>query len=128
MPAKPPAMEHPSRLTFGDLPETDDPFAFFAHRGSPNLGSVGGDLQMLMYRMQGADQAPTAADLAALDKTSAELKSLMNRWDALKGQPLADLNRALQKSGQPPLALAKALAPIDWNAGWITTNRDQEEK
>lgn len=30
MPAKPPAMEHPSRLTFGDLPETDDPFAFFA--------------------------------------------------------------------------------------------------
>jgi pyridoxamine 5'-phosphate oxidase len=23
-------MEHPSRLTFGDLPETDDPFAFFA--------------------------------------------------------------------------------------------------
>lgn len=30
MPAKPPAMEHPSRLTFGDLPETDDPYAFFA--------------------------------------------------------------------------------------------------
>jgi hypothetical protein len=89
---------------------------------------VGGDLQMLMARMQGADQAPTAADLAALDKTGAELKSLMDRWDTLKGQPLADLNRALQENEQPPLVAAKAVAPVNWNAGWITTNRDQEEQ
>jgi len=26
------------------------------------------------------------------------------------------------------LVLAKAAAPVDWNAGWITTNRDQEEQ
>jgi hypothetical protein len=109
-------------------PKANSPFAFFFHRGPPNLGSVGGDLQMLMLRMQGADEAPTAADLAALDKTSAELKSLMDRWDALKGQPLAALNRTLQQNGQPPLTVAKAVAPFNWNAGWITTNRDQEEQ
>jgi hypothetical protein len=109
-------------------PKADSPFAFFFHRGPPNFGSVGGDLQMLMARMQGADQAPTAADLAALDKTSAELKSLMDRWDALKGQPLADVNHALQENRQPPLVVAKAVAPVDWNSGWITTNRDQEEQ
>jgi hypothetical protein len=109
-------------------PRADSPFAFFSHRGPPTLGSVGGDLQMLMARMQGADQAPTAADLAALDKTSAQLKSLMDRWDALKGQPRADVNQTLRQIHQQPLVLAKAIAPVDWNAGWITTNRDQEEQ
>jgi hypothetical protein len=24
--------------------------------------------------------------------------------------------------------VTKAVAPINWNAGWITTNRDQEEQ
>jgi hypothetical protein len=109
-------------------PKASSPFEFFFHHGPPNLGSVGGDLQMLMARMQGADQAPTAADLAALDKTSAELKSLVDRWDQLKGQRLTDVNRALQQSKQPSLVLARAVAPLDWNAGWITTNRDQEEQ
>jgi hypothetical protein len=52
----------------------------------------------------------------------------MDRWNTLKGQPLAALNRALQEDRQAPLVLAKALAPVDWNAGWITTNRDQEEQ
>src|SRR6185312_10685105 len=83
-------------------PKATSPFDFFFHRGPPNLGSVGGDLQMLMARMQGADQAPTAADLAALDTTSAELKSLMDRWNTLKGHSLAEVNQALQESTQPP--------------------------
>jgi hypothetical protein len=109
-------------------PKATSPFEFFFRHGPPTLGSVGGDLQMLMARMQDADEAPTAADLAALDKTSAELKSLLDRWNVLKGQPLAALNRALQANRQPPLVLAKAVAPVDWNAGWITTNRDQEEQ
>ncbi|MBS0382134.1 MAG: glycoside hydrolase [Proteobacteria bacterium] len=108
-------------------PKASSPFEFFAHRGPPNLGSVGGSLQMLMNRMQEADQAPTAADLAALDKTTQEFQSLMDHWNELKGQPLAELNHALQQSRQSTLVLAKAVAPLDWNAGWITTNRDQEE-
>ncbi|MBU6478739.1 MAG: hypothetical protein KGQ32_12490, partial [Xanthomonadaceae bacterium] len=109
-------------------PKATSPFAFFFHRGPPNLGSLGGSLQMLMASMQGADQAPTAADLAALDKTSAELKLLLDQWQKLKGQSLADLNDALRRERQAPLVVAKAAAPLDWNAGWITTNRDQEEQ
>ena len=109
-------------------PKASSPFAFFFHRGPPNLGSVGGSLQMLMNRMQDADQAPTAADLAALEQDSAELKSLMDRWQKLKGQPLAALNGALRREHQAPMALSKPGAPLDWNAGWITTNRDQEEQ
>jgi hypothetical protein len=120
--------EYDKQLEALSGPKATSPFAFFFHRGPPNLGSVGGDFQMLMARMQGADEAPTAADLAALDKTGAELKSLMDRWNALKGQPLAKLNRALQENQQPPLVVAKAVAPTNWNAGWITTNRDQEEQ
>ena len=84
--------------------------------------------QRHLHHVVRADQAPTAADLTALDKTSAELKSLMDRWEKLKGQSLTEVNGALRQAKQPPLTLAKAVAPIDWNAGWITTNRDQEEQ
>jgi photosystem II stability/assembly factor-like uncharacterized protein len=66
-------------------PETTSPFAFFFHHGPPTLGSILGSLQMLMGRMQGADRAPTAADLEALEKISSEYKSLRSRWQRLKG-------------------------------------------
>ncbi|MDE2108235.1 MAG: hypothetical protein KGJ20_03420, partial [Gammaproteobacteria bacterium] len=63
------------------------PFAFFfGYRGPPNLVSVGLTLQVLMDRMQAADLAPTAADVAALNKTNDELKSLLARWTKLKNQ------------------------------------------
>jgi hypothetical protein len=107
-------------------PEASSPFAFFRYQGPPTLGSIGGSLQMLMGRMQGADAAPTAADIEALDQISSEYKSLMSRWRKLKGQPLAELNRSLRGLSQPSLVLAKAVAPADWNAGWITTNRDEQ--
>jgi hypothetical protein len=92
----------------------------------PSLASIGGALQMLMGRMQEADRAPTAADLEGLDEVSSDYRSLMSRWQKLKGQPFAELNRSLRGLSQRPLVLAKAAAPTDWNAGWITTNRDQE--
>ncbi|MDE2024040.1 MAG: glycoside hydrolase [Gammaproteobacteria bacterium] len=63
------------------------PFAFFfGYRGPPNLVSTGLSLQILMDRMQSADRAPTATDVDALNNTSNELKGLMARWNALKGQ------------------------------------------
>lgn len=107
-------------------PEATSRFALFFYQGPPTLGSVGGSLQMLMGRMQGADRAPTAADIEALDQVSSEYKSLMSRWQVLKGQPFAELNRSLRALSQPPLVLAKAVAPTDWNADWITTNRDEQ--
>ena len=107
-------------------PEATSQFAFFFQQGPPTLASIGGTLQILMGRMQGADRAPTAADIEALDQLSSEYGSLMSRWEKLKGQPFAELNRSLRDRSQPPLLLARAMAPADWNAGWITTNRDEE--
>ncbi|HEX5354235.1 MAG TPA: hypothetical protein VFW60_09160 [Rhodanobacteraceae bacterium] len=107
-------------------PKASSRFAFFSRRGPPTLGSIGGTFSSLMRRMQGADRAPTAADMAALDETSQQFKAMTARWNQLKGQPLAVLNRMLQQSRQPPLVLVKATAPVNWDAGWITTDRDQE--
>jgi len=79
-------------------PTATSPFAFFFHHGPPTLGSIGGALQMLMGRMQGADRAPTAADLEALEQISSEYKSLMARWKQLEGQPFAELSPWPRKS------------------------------
>ena len=107
-------------------PEVTSRFEFFTHRGPPTLGSVGGSLQMLMSRIQEADRAPTAADREALQQVGSEYHSLMARWEKLKGQPLAQLNHSLRSLDEPSLVLAKAMAPTDWNAGWVSTNHDEE--
>ena len=67
-------------------PEATSRFAFFFNHGPPTLSSIGGSLQMLLGRMQGADREPTAADIEALDQIGSEYKSLMARWEKLKGQ------------------------------------------
>jgi hypothetical protein len=125
---KPSAMLRSYRKRLEELsgPEETSRSAFFRHNGPPTLGSIGGSLQMLMGRMQEADRAPTAADIAALDETSSEYKSLMSRWEKLKGQPLAELNRSLRGLRQPSLVLAKAVAPGGWSAGWVTVDRDEQ--
>jgi hypothetical protein len=59
--------------------------------GPPSFGSVGIALQRLTRRMQGADRAPTAADLDALAKLSAEYRVLRQRWEVLRRhEPLSD--------------------------------------
>ncbi|MGA9852967.1 MAG: glycoside hydrolase [Gammaproteobacteria bacterium] len=99
------------------------PFAFFFRfRGPPNFASVAISLQSVMGRMQDADQAPTAADIAALDKTTRELQTLITRWTALKSQRLADINAGLRRSNLAPLVLANALAPAGWDRGRLTTD------
>lgn len=69
-------------------PEETSPFAFFFNHGPPTLGSVQSSLQMLMGQMQDADREPTAAQIEALDKAGSECKSLLARWEKLKGQSL----------------------------------------
>jgi photosystem II stability/assembly factor-like uncharacterized protein len=69
-------------------PEDASPFSFFFNHGPPTLGSIQFSLQMLLGQMQDADRAPTAAQIEALSKNSADCKSLLTRWEKLKGQPL----------------------------------------
>ncbi len=92
-------------------PEVTSPYALFFHHGPPTLGSIGLSLQMLMRRMQGADTAPTAADIEALDQLSSEYTSLMRRWEKLKSEPFAELDRSLRDLKQRSMVLAKAVAP-----------------
>ena len=65
-------------------PEETPRSARFSQQSPPTLASTGGSLQMLMRRMQEADRAPTAADIAALEQIGSEYKSLMARWEKLK--------------------------------------------
>jgi hypothetical protein len=69
-------------------PEETSPFAFFFNHGPPTLGSIQGSLQMLLGQMQDADRAPTAAQIEALNQITSDDKSLLARWQKLKGQPL----------------------------------------
>ena len=54
--------------------------------------------------MQGADVAPTAAQLAAADRARAGAE-VMAKWTALKTAGLAALNAKRKAAGQPALAL-----------------------
>lgn len=67
-------------------PEAASRHALSSHQGPATLGGVGESLRMLMDRMQEADRAPTAADIAALDRLSSEYESLMSRWGKLEGR------------------------------------------
>ena len=68
-------------------PEVTPRFARSSPQGPPTLGSVGNSLQTLLRRMQGADRAPTAADIEALHQVSSDYESLMARWQKLEAQP-----------------------------------------
>ena len=70
-------------------PESTSRYAFFFHHGPPTLGSIEGSLQMLMRRMQGADRAPTAAEMEALQQIGSQYKVLMRRWEKLQSRSVA---------------------------------------
>jgi photosystem II stability/assembly factor-like uncharacterized protein len=88
-------------------PEETSRRARFSPEGPSTLVSVEGSLRMLMGRMQGADTAPTAADIEALAQVSSEYKQLISRWERLKGQPVAELNLSLRGLNRPVLASAR---------------------
>jgi photosystem II stability/assembly factor-like uncharacterized protein len=77
-------MSYRKRLEELSGPEETPRSARSSQQGPPTLSSTRGALQMLLRRMQGADKAPTAADIAALDEIGSEYKSLMARWETLK--------------------------------------------
>jgi hypothetical protein len=88
-------------------PEETTRRARFSPEGPATLVSVEGSLRMLMGRMQGADRAPTAADIEALAQVSSECKQLISRWQKLQAQPVAELNLSLRGLNRPVLASAR---------------------
>ncbi len=54
--------------------------------GPDTLGSVSGSLVQLMNELQGADVAPTAAEVGAVSDRRAAVRRLLDRWEQLKRQ------------------------------------------
>jgi hypothetical protein len=109
----------------GPLPKEASDFPNF--RGPPTLDTLAWSLRMVMGSMQNADKAPTAADIAALDKTSQSLDEMLAHWKQLQGHPLADVNEQLQRAHVAAIAVHRdAPPPPHWDEQWITTQKDDQ--
>ncbi len=73
--------------------------------GPPTLESASNAALAAAMAMQGADVAPTAAEVAACDRARADAAPLLARWQRLKTTGLAAVNRARAAAGQAPVEL-----------------------
>jgi photosystem II stability/assembly factor-like uncharacterized protein len=73
--------------------------------GAPQRGlaSVNGDFSGLYTQVTGADAAPTAAELAATDRCLKEWQGLKDRWQHVRDDEVAGLNKELAKASLPNL-------------------------
>jgi photosystem II stability/assembly factor-like uncharacterized protein len=69
--------------------------------GPDTLASVSGSLTQLMRLLESADVTPSTQAAAAATDRRAALAKLMERWNALKGRELADLNTRLKQANLP---------------------------
>jgi hypothetical protein len=72
---------------------------------APTLESVSSGMMGAAMAMQGAEVAPTAAQVAACAKARTQSAEVMARWNALKTKGLADLNAKRKAAGQPTVTL-----------------------
>jgi photosystem II stability/assembly factor-like uncharacterized protein len=70
---------------------------------APTLASVRDALLGAAMAMQGADLAPTAAQVAACGRARAQAGAVMARWDRLRTTGLAALNARRATAGLPPV-------------------------
>jgi hypothetical protein len=64
--------------------------------GPPNLTTVRAQLARMEHEIQKADEAPTAAQVEAVQITAKPLQDLMQQWEQLKQTNLKALNRELE--------------------------------
>jgi photosystem II stability/assembly factor-like uncharacterized protein len=83
---------------------------FLRRRGGttllPTLEAVTNSLVAAAMAMQGADDTPTATQVAACKLASAQSFTALGRWNTLKTAGLAALNAKLKAAGQPPVTLS----------------------
>ncbi|HKW88066.1 MAG TPA: hypothetical protein VJN21_04855 [Candidatus Acidoferrales bacterium] len=87
-------------------------FAFFRRgtRGPDTLTSLRFGLLGLMDTLQGADVAPTSAQVAAVSDRVHALAEIMRRWKEFQSQDLTRLNAELTKANLPAVTLASGPA------------------
>ena len=74
--------------------------------GAPQrgLGSVNGDFATLYAQATGADAAPTAVQAAETDRCLKEWRGLKDRWQHVREEEVASLNKELTKASLPKLS------------------------
>jgi hypothetical protein len=72
--------------------------------GPPTLESASGALLAAAMAMQGADVAPTAAQVAACERARAQSAAVVAQWARLKTTGLAAFNAARTAAGLPPVS------------------------
>ncbi|MDQ6738101.1 MAG: glycoside hydrolase, partial [Gemmatimonadota bacterium] len=82
----------------------------FGRRGgaaaaSANLSSVTSTLTASAMAMQGADVAPTAGEIDAVERARTQLNDVMSRWNAVKTTGLAAFNAKRKAAGEPQVKL-----------------------
>jgi hypothetical protein len=83
------------------------PRRFFRRRpaGPPTLESARDALLAAAMAMQGADVAPTAAEVAACTRARSQAAPVLARWTRLRTSGLAALNENRRADGLPPIRL-----------------------
>jgi photosystem II stability/assembly factor-like uncharacterized protein len=79
---------------------------FGARRPPPNFYALNGSLVGTLTAQDNADQAPTATIVAAYASACRDLRMTAERWTAINGKDLTDLNAVLNKNGIQPVAAA----------------------
>jgi len=84
-----------------------------ARRPPPNFYGMNASLALELTAQDNADQAPTAAMLAGYTARCRDLRTTVERWAAINGKDLADLNAVLRKNGIEAVpAAAGVTAPV----------------
>jgi hypothetical protein len=71
----------------------------------PGLASLNGDFATLYAQATGADAAPTAVQAAETDRCLKEWQGLKDKWQHLRDDEVAGLNKELAKASLPKLNL-----------------------
>jgi photosystem II stability/assembly factor-like uncharacterized protein len=74
------------------------------------LNSINSALRSLMHTLQDADVAPTTQAVEAVSERQRQFTDVMQRWSALKGQDLANLNVQLKQANLPAVTLEPVAA------------------
>lgn len=79
----------------------------FGRPAAPTLENVAQTLMSAGMAMQGADVAPTAAQVAACARARQEFAALLPKWNAVKTARLAALNARRRAAGQAEVTIPK---------------------
>jgi len=76
--------------------------------GAPTIESEAGILTNIEISLEGADVAPVPVQEEVVSDALTKLEQAKHDWEVLKSGPLAELNAALQKAGEKPIAVTAA--------------------